>query len=66
MMDNLQQYFESNKAYIRDSEENLPYGDESRFEERWEALSRDRIQGSSGVRNLFGRSWRFRCWLPWP
>ena len=50
MMDNLQQYFKSNKAYIRDSEENLPYGDESRFEERWEALSRDRIRFRSQLK----------------
>ena len=58
MMDNLQQYFKSNKAYIRDSEENLPYGDESRFEERWEALSRDRIRFRSGLKRRKKPLWK--------
>lgn len=57
-MDNLQQYFKSNKAYVRDLEEGVPVGDNVRFEERWDALNRDRIKFRSQLKRRKKPLWK--------
>lgn len=57
-MDNLQQYFKSNKDSIGVSDESIPEGDGTRFEARWEAFSRDRIRFRSSLKRRKKPLWK--------
>ena len=57
-MDNLQQYFRQNSRSIKESDELIPEGDESRFERRWEYSSRDRIHFRSGLKRRKKPMWK--------
>ena len=54
-MDNLQQYFRQNSGSIKESDELIPEGDESRFEQRWEYSSLALIFGVRALMNPYIR-----------
>lgn len=58
MMDNLQQYFRQNSGSIKESDELIPEGDESRFEQRWEYSSRNRIHFRSNLKRRKKPLWK--------
>lgn len=57
-MDNLQQYFRQNSGSIKESDELIPEGDESRFEQRWEYSSRNRIHFRSNLKRRKKPLWK--------
>ena len=57
-MDNLQQYFRQNSGSIKESDELIPEGDESRFEQRWEYSSRNRIHFRSNLKRRRKPLWK--------
>lgn len=58
IMDNLQQYFRQNSGSIKESDELIPEGDESRFEQRWEYSSRNRIHFRSNLKRRKKPLWK--------
>lgn len=57
-MDNLQQYFRQNSGSIKESDELIPEGDESRFEQRWEYSSHNRIHFRSNLKRRRKPLWK--------
>ena len=58
IMDNLQQYFRQNSGSIKESDELIPEGDESRFKQRWEYSSRNRIHFRSNLKRRKKPLWK--------
>ncbi len=58
IMDNLQQYFRQNSSSIKESDELIPEGDESRFEQRWEYSSHNRIHFRSNLKRRKKPLWK--------
>ena len=57
-MDNLQQYFRQKSGSIKESDELIPEGDESRFEQRWEYSSHNRIHFRSNLKRRKKPLWK--------
>lgn len=57
-MDNLQLYFRQNSGSIKESDELIPEGDESRFEQRWEYSSHNRIHFRSNLKRRRKPLWK--------